>query len=63
MFVENVSRWYKLPTALLSVIRNSFYLQYLPTGLDKQNFQRKIENIFLPVNFSICFGCLKEPSH
>ena len=27
------------------------------------NFQRKIVNIFLPINFNICFGCSKEPSH
>ena len=27
------------------------------------NFQRKIVNIFLPINFYICFGCSKEPSH
>ena len=33
------------------------------TGLDKQNFQSKIVNIFLPINFNICFGCSKEPSH
>ena len=34
------------------------------TGLDKQKkFQRKIVNIFLPINFNICFGCSKEPSH
>ena len=33
------------------------------TGLDKQNFQRKIVNIFLPIIFSIFFGCIKEPSH
>ena len=32
-------------------------------GLDKQNFQCKIVNIFLPINFNICFGCSKEPSH
>ena len=25
--------------------------------------QRKIVNIFLPIFFSICFGCSKEPSH
>ena len=25
--------------------------------------QRKIVNIFLPILFSICFGCSKEPSH
>ena len=28
-----------------------------------KNFQRKIVNIFLPIIFSICFGCSKEPSH
>ena len=28
-----------------------------------KNFQRKIVNIFLPITFSICFGCSKEPSH
>ena len=35
----------------------------LAIGLDNQNFQRKIVNIFLPIIFSICFGCSKEPSH
>ena len=25
--------------------------------------ERKIVNIFLPISFNICFGCLKEPSH
>ena len=28
----------------------------LNIGLDKQNKQRKIVNIFLPIIFSICFG-------
>ena len=28
-----------------------------------KDFQRKIVNIVLPINFSICFGCSKEPSH
>ena len=32
------------------------------TGLDKK-FQRKIVNIFLPINFNICIGCSKEPSN
>ena len=32
-------------------------------GLDKQKFQRKIINIFLPIIFSMCFGFSKEPSH
>ena len=35
------------------------------TGLDeqKQKNLRKIVNIFLPIIFSKCFGCSKEPSH
>ena len=33
------------------------------TGLDKNIFERKIVNIFLPISFKICFGCSKEPSH
>ena len=28
-----------------------------------KKIQRKILNIFLPIIFSICFGCSKEPSH
>ena len=32
-------------------------------GLDEQFFQRNIVNIFLPIIFSIPFGCSKEPSH
>ena len=28
-----------------------------------QNFQRKIVNHFLPINFNICFRCSKEQSH
>ena len=32
-------------------------------GQDKQNFERKIVNIVLPISFNICFGCSKEPSH
>ena len=38
-------------------------LMGLSTGLDKHIFQRKIVNIFLPIIFSLCFGCSKEPSH
>ena len=40
--------------------------QYILTehiGLDKQNFQRKNVNIFLPISLNICFWCSKEPSH
>ena len=28
-----------------------------------KNCQRKLVNIFLPINFNICFGCSKELSH
>ena len=31
--------------------------------LKVKNFQRIIVNIFLPINFNICFGCSKEPSY
>ena len=34
----------------------------LITGLETK-FQREIVNIYLPHNFSICFGCSKEPSY
>ena len=37
-------------------------LLYAQVQINK-TFQRKIVNIFLPINFNICFGCLKEPSH
>ena len=32
------------------------------TGSDKKNQRKKVNN-FLPIIFSICFGCSKEPSH
>ena len=35
-------------------------LQYRGTGLVKKKCQRKIVNIFLPINFSIYFGCSKH---
>ena len=33
--------------------------------MDEQHRFRETEfvNIFLPISFSICFGCSKEPSH
>ena len=37
--------------------------RFTVTGLDKQKFQRKSVNIFLPINFNICFGRSKEPFH
>ena len=36
---------------------------YIPLFCLNKNFQRKIVNIFLPIVFSICFGCSKEQSH
>ena len=32
-------------------------------GLTKQSYECKIVNIFLPINFNMCFRCSKEPSH
>ena len=32
------------------------------TGLDKQHFLAKIENIILPISFNISFGCSKITS-
>ena len=32
------------------------------TALDKQKYHRKIVNIFLAINFNICFWCSKAPS-
>ena len=34
----------------------------LPSPLSKM-FQRKTENIFLPIIFNICLGYSEEPSH
>ena len=31
-------------------------------GLKNKKIQPKIVNIFLPISFTICFGCSKEPS-
>ena len=33
------------------------------TGLDKRKISNNIVNIYLPIDFNICFGCSKEPSH
>ena len=38
-------------------------LYYNIISLDKQKNQRKIVNNFLPIIYSICFGCSKYPSH
>ena len=46
----------------LNLIQRQLLSKNRTTGL-KQNFQRKIVNIVLPINFNICFGYSKEPSH
>ena len=32
-------------------------------GLDKQNCDHKIVNVFLPISFNICLECSKELSN
>ena len=44
-------------------VESVFLLQLLVFLSLNKKFQRKIVNIFLPLIFSICFGCLKELSH
>ena len=41
------------------------YVPFTFIGIHRFNkkFQRKIINIFLPINLNICFGWSKEPSH
>ena len=41
----------------------SYLIHVFPVFSINKKFQRKIVNIFLPMIFSICFGCSKEPSH
>ena len=56
----------KISIAFLLKRRNARY-QYMYMHrfkyIYKQKIQRKIVNIFLPINFKICFGCSKELSH
>ena len=54
-----------LPGAVCSnrVPQSSGKITYYLTGKDKQKIQRKLLNIFLPLNLNIYFGCSKEPSH
>ena len=40
----------------------SFHIVVIQVKINKI-FQREIVNIFLPILFSISFGCSKEPSH
>ena len=39
------------------------YTSCTGTGLVKRKFPRNFINIFLPITFSICFVCSKEPPH
>ena len=51
------------PPTRLHIIHNLIHPTVtIYTGLDNKKFHRKIVNIFLPIIFSICFGCSKEPS-
>ena len=45
--------------------RRNEYLIYGQRIADNSvsTFQCKIVNIFLPINFNICFGCSQEPPH
>ena len=42
--------------ALSVAVKESAKVVMKYTGLDKQNFERKIVNIFLPISFNMCFG-------
>ena len=37
--------------------------KHIPQVEINQTIQRKIVNIFLSINFNMCFGCSKELSH
>ena len=47
------------------LVEAEIYRECYMSGQVKINkkFQRKIVNIFLPITFSVCFGCSKELSH
>ena len=36
---------------------------YNNIGRDWKKNEQKIENIYLSIDFNMCFGCSKEPSH
>ena len=57
--------WCKPPWVNIAVNATGYCFHYLLVwhlDINIKN-QRKIVNIFLPINFNICFGCSKEPSH
>ena len=49
----------KLATVYFMII--TLFVLYTQVLINR-NFQLKIVNIFLPINFNICFGCSKERS-
>ena len=61
--VLSIFEWRLYTGLTVHIVINPYHARYLYTGLDKQNFQRKNVNIFLPISFNICFGCSKGPSH
>ena len=66
----DVNKWYDvahskhqssvLLTFCMSNTKKTVNWNYICIGIDKQNFRRKILTIFLPIIFSICFGCSKD---
>ena len=50
--VARTSGWNCLMACIANLLK---YLILCITGLDKQNFERKIVNIFLPISLNICF--------
>ena len=60
MNVANISA---IGSAFCTCWQMVLFLWRAPVGFDKQFFERKIVNIFLPISINICLGCSKEPSH
>ena len=62
--LSNVVSWARCGTWLYWFLIFAVFLTLTPcTGLDKENLEHKIVNIFLFINFNICFRCSKEQSH
>ena len=49
--------------ANMSEIQKTDFLSMRSQVYKYKKNQRKIENIYFPIIFGICFGCSKEPSH
>ena len=54
--------WTSFKAHVLSTDLNHCIITIQAQNYVNKMFQRKFENIFLPMIFSICFGCSKEPS-